>query len=83
MLASLDINKILFLDIETVPLYAKFDEVPEIEKYILKRKQPTKERNRSQQRISMTELGYGLNLGKSFVSPLAILFLKTHQENFV
>lgn len=38
MLASLDINKILFLDIETVPLYAKFDEVPEIEKIYFEEK---------------------------------------------
>jgi DNA polymerase elongation subunit (family B) len=32
MLTRLDLNKILFLDIETVPLYATFDEVPEMEK---------------------------------------------------
>jgi hypothetical protein len=32
MLTHLDLNKILFLDIETVPLYSDFDKVPEIEK---------------------------------------------------
>ena len=32
MLTHLDLHKILFLDIETVPLYSNFSEVPEIEK---------------------------------------------------
>ena len=32
MLAHLNLNKILFLDIETVPLYPNFDQVPDQEK---------------------------------------------------
>lgn len=32
MLAHLDLHKILFLDIETVPLHATFDQVPDLEK---------------------------------------------------
>jgi len=32
MLAHLNLNKILFLDIKTVPLYPNFDQVPDQEK---------------------------------------------------
>jgi len=38
MLTNLNLQKILFLDIETVPLYESFDQVPEIEQHYFEEK---------------------------------------------
>jgi hypothetical protein len=38
MLGKIDLHNILFLDIETVPLYEDFGQVPEEEKYFFAEK---------------------------------------------
>jgi len=64
MLAHLNLNKILFLDIETVPQYPNFDQVPDQEKKFFAKKQPINERMNSPQKLSTNERVFGLSLVK-------------------
>ena len=67
MLKLIDTQKILFLDIETVPEKATFDELSETEKELLRPK-PNTNAPKTKARHPFTKgLEYGPSLVKSFV----------------
>ena len=81
MLQKVQLEKVLFLDIETVPLVYRFDDVDEksAELFNLKTRFLQKE-DKSVSDLYTNELESTLNLGKSYVSH-ADLFARQEQGN--
>lgn len=82
MLGKIDLHNILFLDIETVPLYEDFVQVPEEEKYFLPKKQLTNEKMKSRLKLFTKEQEFGQNLEKLSAFLWVILRLLIKEKNF-
>ena len=65
MLTHLDLNKILFLDIETVPLYADFNKVPAIEKEYFSEKTAYQRKNEISPEDFYTNAGIWAEFGRN------------------
>ena len=76
MLKKIKLENTLFLDIETVPLFAKYSEIDETQNYYGSKKPIIKEKTNLHLKNFMIEQVFGQNLEKLSVYRLDILFLQ-------
>ena len=80
MLHKLNLENVLFLDIETVPEFRDFSEMDDEKKILWEEKSNINERTNLLQRNFMREPEYGVNLERSSVFLLDILALEMELE---
>lgn len=82
MLARLDLNTILFLDIETVPLYSDFNQVPAIEKEYFAEKTAYQRKNEITTEDFYDRAGIWAEFGKIICISVGYFTPKTHPREF-
>ena len=82
MLTHLDLNKILFLDIETVPLYADFNKVPAIEKEYFSEKTAYQRKNEISPEDFYTNAGIWAEFGKIICISVGYFVPQTKPREF-
>ena len=82
MLTHLDLNKILFLDIETVPLYSDFDKVPEIEKNYFSEKTAYQRKNEISPENFYDRAGIWAEFGKIICISVGYFIPQTNPREF-
>ncbi|MDA8948580.1 3'-5' exonuclease [Flavobacteriaceae bacterium] len=82
MLARLDLNTILFLDIETVPLYSDFNQVPAIEKEYFAEKTAYQRKNEITTEDFYDRAGIWAEFGKIICISVGYFTPKTRPREF-